>query len=220
MAQSKTSRQAWDFSNCAVIVAHPDDETLWAGGVILLHGEMRWTIISLCRKSDPDRAARFVRACEKLHAKPIMGDLDDGPEQRPLAERDVQKVILSLLPMDRFDLVITHSRWGEYTRHLRHEETAKAVLALRKTGDIRAEQLWMFAYDDGGGQHLPRPVRDADLQVWLPEEIWQEKYKIITDIYGFAPDSFEAKTAPRQEAFWQMGSVERTAKSQTTGVKK
>jgi len=220
MAQTKASGQTWDFSNCAVIVAHPDDETLWTGGVILLHGEMRWTIISLCRKSDPDRAEKFLRACEKLHARPIMGDLDDGPEQRPLAERDIQKTILSLLPVDKFDLVITHSRWGEYTRHLRHEETAKAVLALRKTGDIRAGQLWMFAYEDDGGKRLPRPVRDADLQVWLPEDIWQEKYKIITGIYGFTQDSFEAKTTPRQEAFWQMGRIDGIAKTQATGVKK
>jgi len=220
MAQTKTSGQTWDFSNCAVIVAHPDDETLWTGGVILLHGEMRWTIISLCRKSDPDRAEKFLRACEKLHARPIMGDIDDGPEQRPLAERDIQKAILSLLPVDKFDLVITHSRWGEYTRHLRHEETAKAVLALRKTGDIRAGQLWMFAYEDDGGKRLPRPVRDADLQVWLPEDIWQEKYKIITGIYGFTQDSFEAKTTPRQEAFWQMGRIDGIAKTQATGVKK
>ena len=40
---------------------------------------------------------------------------------------------------------------------------------------------------------MPRPVRDADIQVWLPDKIWQEKYKIITEIYGFGADTFEAK---------------------------
>jgi hypothetical protein len=29
------------------------------------------------------------------------------------------------------------------------------------------------------------------------------KYKIITNIYGFATDSWEAQTTPRMEAFWQ-----------------
>jgi hypothetical protein len=36
--------------------------------------------------------------------------------------------------------------------------------------------------------------------------IWQKKYDIITRIYGFAEDSFEAKTTPRLEAFWRFGA--------------
>ena len=199
------SGQALEFNNCAVIVAHPDDETIWAGGLMLLHHETRWTVITLCRKSDPDRAPKFNRVMEYLGAKGIMGDLDDGPEQKPLAEKEIRKTIMSLLPMDRFDLVITHSRWGEYTRHLRHEETAKAVLALHNTKDLPAKQVWMFAYEDGSGKYLPKPVRDADIQVWLPDKIWQEKYKIITELYGFGPDTFEAKCCLKQEAFWQLG---------------
>lgn len=213
MAEQKPSEQAprprsglaWEFDNCAVIVAHPDDETLWAGGLMLLHPQTRWTVITLCRKSDPDRCANFNRVMEYLGAKGIMGDLDDGPEQKPLAEKEIRKTILSLLPMGRFDLVITHSKWGEYTRHLRHEETARAVLAMYNTKELPVKQVWMFAYEDGGGKYLPKPVRDADVQVWLPDKIWQEKYKIITEIYGFGDDTFEAKCCPKQEAFWRLG---------------
>jgi hypothetical protein len=40
-------------ANAAVIVAHPDDETLWAGGMILTHPGYNWFVASLCRKSDP-----------------------------------------------------------------------------------------------------------------------------------------------------------------------
>jgi hypothetical protein len=205
-ASRPSPRQEWDFNNCAIIVAHPDDEMLWAGGTILLHGESRWTVITLCRKSDADRAAKFQRVMEYLGAKGIMGDLDDSPEQLPLAEKEVRKTILSLLPLDRFDLVMTHSRWGEYTRHLRHEEVSRAVLGLYNTKDLISKQVWMFAYEDGGGKYLPKPTRDCDVQVWLPEKIWQEKYKIITEIYGFGTESFEAKTCPKQEAFWTLGA--------------
>jgi len=31
---------------CAVIVAHPDDETLWMGRTVLMHPECEWTIIA------------------------------------------------------------------------------------------------------------------------------------------------------------------------------
>jgi len=190
-------------SNCAVIVAHPDDETLWCGGMILSHPQVLWTVITLCRKSDPDRAPKFFNALEKLNAKGVMGDLDDGPEQKPLSENQVQKTILELLPCDRFDLIITHSTSGEYTRHLRHEETAKAVLKLWNSKSLQAQQIWSFAYEDGKKKYLPKADREADLQIKLPYNIWQIKYKIITEVYGFGKDSFEAKTTPKEEAFWK-----------------
>jgi LmbE family N-acetylglucosaminyl deacetylase len=195
-------RQKWDFENAAVIVAHPDDETLWAGGLMLMHPKIKWTVVTLCRKSDPDRAPRFFKALKKLRADGLMADLDDCPEQMPLDSDQVQKTIELLLPSKSYDIIITHSTSGEYTRHLRHEETAKAVLALWKTERLIAEQLWTFAYEDGNHKYLPRAIKDADLLVGLNKEIWQKKYDIITGIYGFNKNSFEAKTTPREEAFW------------------
>jgi LmbE family N-acetylglucosaminyl deacetylase len=224
MAERKSSEKTFDFESCAVIVAHPDDETLWAGGTILMHPETRWTIISLCRKSDQDRASRFLRAMEYLRAGGEMGDLDDGPEQMPLAENEVEDTIVSLLSSDRFDLIITHGLYGEYTRHRRHEETAKAVCRLWKSGRLSARRMWMFAYEDGGGKKLPRPSRDADLKMKLSDDIWQKKYNIVTKIYGFGSDSFQAKAAGREEAFWSFEAgddvercFEKPALRRTTG---
>lgn len=191
----------WSFEKCAVVVAHPDDETLWAGGTMLMHPESQWTVVTLCRKSDPDRAPKFFRAIERLNATGAMGDLDDEPEQSPLAARDVQGTIISLLPSGPFDLVMTHGLRGEYTRHRRHEETGKATLALWKAGWLKAGQIWQFAYEDGDGKYLPRAVQDADLKTPLADEIWRRKYQIVTELYGFGPDSFEAKTTPQEEAF-------------------
>lgn len=193
-------------ATCAVITAHPDDETLWAGGLMLMHPDVKWTVATICRKSDADRAPKFFKALEEFGAKGYMGDLDDGPEQRPLDGHEVRRIIMELLPFDRFEVIVTHSMVGEYTRHLRHEETAKAVMSLREAGELNAREIWSFAYEDGGGEYLPRADSGADLRIELPEHIWQKKYDIITKIYGFSGDSFEAKTTPRREAFWRLGT--------------
>ncbi len=202
MAETETKDRMLHFGRCVVIVAHPDDETLWAGGTILIHPESEWTVVTLCRKSDPDRAPRFCKALERLHASGVMGDLDDGPEQMPLDARTVQSSILELLPSDRFDLIITHNPCGEYTRHRRHEETAMAVRALWESKELFAKELWMFAYEDGGGKYLPKAADDADVKIKLPDEIWREKYNIVTNVYGFGVESFEAETTPKEEAFY------------------
>jgi hypothetical protein len=132
-----------------------------------------------------------------------MGNLDDGPAQSPLDPPLVEHTILGLLPPQRFDLLITHDLAGEYTRHLRHEETARAVIALWDTTRLAADELWTFAYEDGGKAHLPRAIGSAAIRTTLSEPLWQHKYAIITQVYGFPADGFEARTTPRTEAFWR-----------------
>lgn len=205
MARDHIGRLTYEHTNCCVIVAHPDDETLWAGGTILMHPDNCWTVVTLCRGSDTDRAPRFHRAMECFGAKGVMGDLDDGPEQEPLRMVAVEDAIADLLPSDRYDLVLTHGLWGEYTSHRRHEEVAKSVMALRESGRLSVQELWMFAYEDGGKKYLPRPMADADIYFRLPPDVWKEKHRIIDEIYGFDADSFEAQTTPKEEAFWILG---------------
>jgi LmbE family N-acetylglucosaminyl deacetylase len=182
-------------------VAHPDDEVLWAGGLLLGHPQWTTFIITLCRGLDPDRAPKFRRVLERLGAQGAMGDLDDGPDQTPLADAAVRAAILGLLPERDFDLLLTHGPEGEYTRHRRHEEASRGVEGLWRDRALRAGSLWQFAYEDGGGAHLPRPSADADTKLALPADLWARKYALITEDYGFAADSWEARAVPRVEAF-------------------
>ncbi|WP_081211072.1 PIG-L deacetylase family protein [Salegentibacter sediminis] len=192
----------------AVIVAHPDDEILWCGGLILKYPKHNWYIISLCRRSDPDRAPKFYKVLELLKAQGDIGDMDDGPEQFSLEEEEVKRIILELLPAQSFDLVITHDPAGEYTRHKRHEETGTAVIKLWNINAIRTIELWTFAYEDGGKKYYPKAIESASILESLPEAIWEMKFKLITEIYGFEPGSFEAETTPRTEAFWRFKKPE------------
>lgn len=185
----------------AIIVAHPDDEILWPGGTLIDHPEWQCFVVCLCRRNDPDRAPRFYSVLNKIGAQGVMADLDDGPEQMPLEQAEIERTIKALTPSTRYDLVISHSPAGEYTRHRRHEEIGKAVTQLWHDGQIDAAELWNFAYEDGGGRYLPKAIPASDLYFVLTDNTWQKKYELITTGYNFSKDSWEARVTPRAEAF-------------------
>ena len=195
-----------DSSTVAIVVAHPDDETLWAGGALLMHPQWRCKVFTLCRAGDPDRSPKFHRALARLGASGAMADLDDRPEQTPLADALVRQTVSTLIAGSGFDLLLTHSPHGEYTRHRRHGEVFAAVRELWEAGAIDAGELWLFAYEDGDGAYFPRARTDAGITLALPQSVWDEKYRIIHEVYGYAPDSWEAQTTPKVEAFRRFSS--------------
>lgn len=186
-----------------VVVAHPDDEVLWAGGTILTHPCATWRIFTLCRAGDPDRAPRFHHALDALGASGTIADLDDGPHQEPLAKAELQKTVLTLVGDALYEVLITHGPRGEYTRNVRHEEISETVGRLWVDGRIKSREMWMFAYEDGGGTRLPEAIRSAHVKFPLRAGVVQEKRHLVVDVYGFSPESWEARTTPCWEAFWR-----------------
>ena len=132
-----------------------------------------------------------------------MADLDDGAEQSPLSGALVEETIVDYLALSKFDLLLTHGPGGEYTRHQRHIEISRAITSLWISGRIAAKQLWLFAYTDDHGSHLPQAIAEAPVQNLLPHAVWERKYRIIHEIYNFSADSWEARTTPTREAFWR-----------------
>jgi LmbE family N-acetylglucosaminyl deacetylase len=191
----------------AIIVAHPDDETLWAGGTILSNPHWNYYIVCLSRVGDKDRSQRFYKALNVFRAEGVMGNLDDGPEQKPIDKKVVEHLIIQLLPSRQFDLVITHNPAGEYTRHRRHEETGAAVINLWQAGKIQTRNLWAFAYEDGNKAYFPRAQKKASRLRALTKPLWNKKHRIIIDTYGFSENSWESQATPRDEAFWQFSDA-------------
>jgi hypothetical protein len=141
-----------------------------------------------------------------------MADLDDGPDQAPLPADQLQQTAARLLAGASYNLILTHGPKGEYTQHRRHVECSQTVVELWRLGRIDTTRLWLFAYEDRGGAYLPRVRGDADRRDLLTHDVWLEKHRLITHFYGFAHDSWEERTTPREEGFYCFESAEAAVK--------
>lgn len=207
MKERKAEERIRELNFGAVIVAGPIDETLMAGGVILLHPEAKWSVVSLCGKEKGGIAEKYARALEQLGAWGQMGGFSATEEENFPSQFELQNSVMSLLQSERFDVIITHSLWGEYKRSKMVELVSKAVLGLLKTGRLKAKQLWQFAYEGGDGDYDIRPAKEADIYMDLTEAISRKKESILTDIYGL-----DLEGIPRQESFWLLGKQRQVEK--------
>lgn len=180
------------------IVAHPDDETIWMGGVLQRYPRIKWTIFSLCRASDADRAPKFQRVCAHYGAKCLIADLDDaGMLDLAEAEAEAKKIITKNLVLADFDYVFTHGENGEYG-HERHIVIHRAFADILKTAKKKPEAVFYFAYEKSNGKMIPAV---GSLLLSLNEAELFEKKRIVSEMHGYPLDGIDVGYCTEVEAF-------------------
>jgi LmbE family N-acetylglucosaminyl deacetylase len=185
-----------------VIVAHPDDETIWMGGMILGSKDIDWTIFSLCRGNDPIRAPRFKKACEYYNARGLMSDLEDeGILNIEKSLPEIKKRIIDNFANEKFEYIFTHNYNGEYG-HERHSAVHLAIKELVKEKKIiTCEKLFFFAYQYQLDQNAIYNSPASNFVVELDNQTSTNKKGVIEKIYGFNKDTFENKMCLSKETF-------------------
>ncbi len=98
-----------------MVVAHPDDESLFGAGIMLRYPG-NWEVICCTKPSrDPERIELLKKACDVLGATCRVVDQFEEAELR-----------FDQLGIDGADLIVTHNRDGEYG-HKHHKLLHEAV---------------------------------------------------------------------------------------------
>ena len=171
-----------------IIVAHPDDETIWMGGTILSN-KNKWdiTIISLCRIDDKDRAPKFYKVCNLLGARScFMSDLEDE-KMTPQTTDEVKKRVKKFAKKD-YDIIFTHGLNGEYG-HKRHVLAHKGVVEMIDDKEMNCKKLFFFSYVKKGKYSYPD--KNSNKFIKLNNKLISEKRRLVNEVYGFTKDSFE-----------------------------
>lgn len=181
--------------NAFIVVAHPDDETIFFSGLILSHKNFKWTIICVTDGNGDGRGTarkkEFFKACRKLGANKIhwLGLPDSYSDRLNLNE-----IKISLARLDRPDIVYTHGPLGEYG-HPHHQDVCMAVYEhyLPKT------PVWGVSYNSY-----------PELKIHLTEQQYRIKTGILRDIYFDETNRFiHILPAMSEEHFyrWKLNTV-------------
>ena len=191
-------------SSALIIVAHPDDETIWMGGTILMHPDVNWTIFSLCRLSDDDRRPKFRRVCRRYGARSVMADLEDEGIMGVRESVDkIAQLIKQRLSGQHFDYIFTHGKNGDYG-HKRHIGVHRAVKKLVHENYFAEQSVFYFSYKKNGKKSPSmEPTDEADYFLHLNKEIYQEKRRIVAEIHGYPLDGIDVNLCTKVEAFVQ-----------------
>lgn len=167
--------------NNLLVVAHPDDETIFFSGLLSNLKDFPWTVVCVTWDGVPKRKTAFAKACAQLGAEEFFHwDFKDNIRIR-LPVADIVKE-LKALPLPA--AVYTHSIGGDYG-HPHHQDVSKAV----HEAFLGHDQVYSVAYTA------------PEVKFHLTEEQANLRFNVLTKTYGLPMNFLRAPPSARYDAF-------------------
>ena len=138
-----------------MVVAHPDDESLFGGGQLITEGN--WKVVCVTNGDNPIRRAEFERVMFITYSRFEIWEYYDE-QFTPLEEEELEEDLTRVVNEHKWEKIVTHNSDGEYG-HLHH----KQIHQIMKK--IVGSNLWTFNFDS------PHP---------LPDMVWKAKVDLVS----------------------------------------
>lgn len=153
-----------------MIVAHPDDETIYGGGHLL---QDKYTVVCITCGVVDYRVKEFEEVMKKTKDDYIMlGFTDRQNKTGPISNwdneyKEIYKVLSDIIKSEDWELVITHNPDGEYG-HIHHIKTNEIVSNL-----VSKEKLYYFGrwYHEGSSEQR------------IDDKIYDKKMNDLISVY-------------------------------------
>ena len=133
----------------AIVVAHPDDEILFAAGPMLRYPNVH-VFAASTPVVDPERVVQFYRVCRAMGASAYCSAIPERLDA-PLNRLDERIPDLS-----KFDAIYTHNSVGEYGHQ--HHKDVHEYLRDKYLGSV----MWFFGYGIENGHAVATMELDDD----------------------------------------------------------
>lgn len=168
-----------DKPNALLIVAHPDDETIFCGGTLLSYPEWNWNIICVTMQQDTPRPQEFDDAMKMFKNFGVNINsyltLNKPDYNQDLSLQDHDEWKHSIIQLNaKPDIVFTHNEMGEYG-HKHHIAVSKIVREL-------FSNVWEFVYP-GDVNISPQPRKSKVNEIQLNRNILDKKKQIYDTCY-------------------------------------